>query len=75
MLSDIFYSLIAQYVSGGVLIFPSANVFLIDLIQPNAFDEAIKDIDGVAHVASPFHLQVRLHRTSEKQTMIGFLEN
>jgi nucleoside-diphosphate-sugar epimerase len=25
-------------------------------LQPTAFDEAVKDVDGIAHTASPFHL-------------------
>ncbi|PRP75079.1 hypothetical protein PROFUN_03915 [Planoprotostelium fungivorum] len=29
-----------------------------DLIEDGAFDEAVKDVDGIMHVASPFHYNV-----------------
>lgn len=28
-----------------------------DITQPGAFDEAVKGVDAVAHMASPFHFQ------------------
>ncbi|EGF97925.1 uncharacterized protein MELLADRAFT_84161 [Melampsora larici-populina 98AG31] len=34
-------------------------VIVEDIEKPNGFDEAVKDISGIAHVASPFHMNVK----------------
>lgn len=34
-------------------------VIVEDVEKPNGFDEAVKDITGIAHVASPFHMNVK----------------
>ncbi|KAH9825041.1 hypothetical protein DFH28DRAFT_14142 [Melampsora americana] len=34
-------------------------VIVEDVEKPHGFDEAIKDIEGICHIASPFHLNVK----------------
>ncbi|KAJ3039262.1 methylglyoxal reductase (NADPH-dependent) gre2 [Rhizophlyctis rosea] len=34
-------------------------VVISDLVKKEGFDEAVKGVDGIAHVASPFHFNVR----------------
>ncbi|KAF9561492.1 D-lactaldehyde dehydrogenase [Agrocybe pediades] len=35
------------------------TVIVPDIVKEGAFDEAVKDVDGIAHMASPFHTNVK----------------
>lgn len=39
-----------------------------DIAEPNAFEDAVKGVDAIAHTASPFHVRDHLSRTSERKT-------
>lgn len=39
--------------------------------QPNAFDEAVKGVEGIAHTASPFYLDAQTHDELLKPAIEG----
>lgn len=49
-----------DYLSGIFQKFENKWSYVVveDIEKPDAFDEAVKDIDGVAHIASPCHAEV-----------------
>ncbi|GHJ85946.1 hypothetical protein NliqN6_2348 [Naganishia liquefaciens] len=46
-------------------------VIVEDIADPNAFDEAVKGVEGIAHTASPFYLDAQTHDELLKPAIEG----